>query len=521
MGIRLAAFGICIALISACSADGTSNSPITGSPSPAPGTIVTTGLTCGPAATPPAGTPPVRVPLPANSALITLAVDGNGTAWFGDAGPVRRLACYRPGQAIREFPLDPDFVPGFMRSSPDGSVWFSVGRNGQLGRIGRDGVLSQVQTQVSPGHPGWGVAVGPDGSVWYDTHDSDVADGVSRLWPDGRTTTFPAHAVATITVDSHGNAWMPGLFESGGPVVLRVSDSGEVARYTLPQSVRQLAEASDGHMWFLNVGCLSTQQIGWIDANGQTKFFDANVVDDTTLPNAIVRAPDGAVWFGTSDGRLIRLVSETDVTVYSLPWSDAVLGQFVVLPGNHIVMVNPAEVLDFTAVNGTRAAGPSSIPGPPQRIAKDAAEGAAYAAAVGVFGPTAKIVLGKSWEGNHAALFAYQNPRCAVPERYVYVVEDSGVWREYDVRRAGQEYLPSPAAYLLKLRFRSGCLNVHASPSVASKVVTCLHSGSSVTIDQLPVYADGYMWWHVATRGWAIHSLLLCTSFLYATLPQC
>lgn len=397
-------------------------------------------------------------------------------------------------------------------------MWFAEPGLGRLGRIGPDGAFTEKQ--VADPHsfyPNFGLAVGPDGSVWYDIA-APPADGIARLRPDGTTTTYPVLSGSGIAVDSQGNAWIlqPSID------IVRISDSGVVSTFTFNNAIDVMAEASDGRMWFVSVGCVNAQQIGSIDiTSGQTKLFNAPIVDNSAFPNSIVRAPDGAVWFGTTDSRLVRLASETDVTVYTLPWPDVRVGPFVVLQNNRIVMLGSREILDFTAAGGQRVAGAQALPTALPHVPKDAAEAAAYAAAAAEAGANAKIDLGQSYEGNKAALFVYgiNNNRCGYV-LLMYVVEDGGTWHKYDSFGTQNLQPPSPGA-TETLKFRSGCLNVHESPALASKVVTCLGSGAQITIDGLPAYADGYIWWHIVSRGWAVQPLLYCTDYLYSTRPQC
>lgn len=166
-------------------------------------------------------------------------------------------------------------------------------------------------------------------------------------------------------------------------------------------------------------------------------------------------------------------------------------------------------------------AGAEAIPQPSPSTPKDAAEAAAYAIASAAGGPNAKIVLAQSFEGDHAALFGFSmNPgRCGYA-LLVYVVEDSGTWRKYDTFGTQNLAPPSPG-FTGKLQFRTGCLNVHESPSLSSKIVSCLPSGTQISIDGLPAYADGYLWWHLASQGWAVQTYLWCTEYLYQAHTQC
>ncbi len=447
-----------------------------------------------------------RVPIPTSDGYLGLAVDGHGNAWFAESNS-GRLGRYRRGEPIQEIALQANAQPRTLRSAPDGSVWFAEPGLGRLGRIGLDGHITERQLNAGEFYPNWGVAVGPDGSVWY-----DAARSTGRLRPDGTNTSYDIAGDGPITVDSRGNAWVPGHMVQ----ISLISDSGEISEFKVANGIEQVAEATDGHMWFVDVtGGPASPRIGFIDSNGQTKFFDAVNADVVGFPNSIVRAPDGAVWFGTSDGRLIRLASESDVTVYNLPWPDAAPGPFVVLNGNRVVMVGDREVLDFVAGNGQRVAGAQAIPTALPHVGKDAAEAAAYAAARDAAGPVAKIVFtGQSWEGDHAAEFVYSiNPNRFGYALVVYVVEEAGAWRKYDT--FGTQNLQPPTPGLKEVvKFRSGCLNVHSSPSKVSKVVACLGSGSEIEIDGLPAYADGFIWWHLVSRGWAAHPFLFRTDYV-------
>jgi len=57
----------------------------------------------------------------------------------------------------------------------------------------------------------------------------------------------------------------------------------------------------------------------------------------------------------------------------------------------------------------------------------------------------------------------------------------------------------------------SGCANVRTFPSVGD-VVSCLPTGTRVTVDEGPVAINGdtkRIWWHLQKRGWMAHELLL------------
>jgi streptogramin lyase len=456
--------------------------------------------------TPPPALPDRRVPIPTDDGYLGLAVDGQGTAWFAEANS-SRLGRYHAGQPITEIPLKPNGNPRTLRSAPDGTVWFAEPGLHSLGHISLAGKVTETSVTAGSFSPNWGLAVGADSSVWYDT-----GNALARAMPDGSFKTYPVQVNGTVTIDSHGNAWVP----MPSIEVVRVSNLGQIAEFKFDNNIDAIAEAADGGMWFVDASN-GKPRVGRIDQIGQTRFFDA-----LNAEGAVVRAADGAVWFTTRDHQLIRLASENDVKVYKIPWADIRPGAFVVLAHNRILMLGHQELLDFTPVFVSTVAGPQAIPTPTPYVPKDAAEAAAYAVARDQSGATARIELSRSFEGSHASAFLYgvSYPGDGGHALYVYVFEQGGSWHLYD--SFGTQNLPPPSPDLqTTLKFKSGCLNVRELPSLTAKVLSCLGSGTQIEIDGLPAYADGYFWWHLKSRGWAAHKFLYCTEYHYSIRPDC
>jgi hypothetical protein len=360
----------------------------------------------------------------------------------------------------------------------------------------------------------WGLAPAKDGSVWF-----DGGEKLARLKPDGSFETFPIQLRGMISLDSSENAWVPEL----DGTIARLSSTG-IATYSFPNTIYQLQQAPDGHMWFVDLGGAPVSRLGWIDRDGTKMFFPALNIDTFAWPHSIARGPDGALWFGTSDSRLIRLTSASDVTIYDLPWPDVPLGAFAVLESNRIVMVLNGELLDFQAQGGTRLSSPAAIPGPAPYVAKSDADRVAYNALAGRAGTEVKIVRVNSWMGSHAAEFEFSvNPqRYEGYEAWVYVVEDQASWRLYEIASIpplrGQP--PSPGLRDV-LFFKSGCLNTHEAPSKGSKALHCLGTKTTVDIDCCPTYAEGLIWWHLVGYGFAAQPYLYCLEVDYESRPEC
>jgi hypothetical protein len=70
---------------------------------------------------------------------------------------------------------------------------------------------------------------------------------------------------------------------------------------------------------------------------------------------------------------------------------------------------------------------------------------------------------------------------------------------------------------------QTGCVNVHSTPSLSARVVSCLPDGSPVVVDGGPAYVPASpplppidlpsatldYWWHIAGQGWLVHAYLL------------
>ena len=89
----------------------------------------------------------------------------------------------------------------------------------------------------------------------------------------------------------------------------------------------------------------------------------------------------------------------------------------------------------------------------------------------------------------------------------VYLSQDSTGWHYVSGGCAqGTGYLPGIQD---RVFVTTACARVRALPSLSGKVLDCLPRGFPVDVDSAPVYADGYIWWHLQGRGWMAHDFLL------------
>ncbi len=103
----------------------------------------------------------------------------------------------------------------------------------------------------------------------------------------------------------------------------------------------------------------------------------------------------------------------------------------------------------------------------------------------------------------------------------LYLYDGAEGWLGYDTKCGTSAIFPAVGAKgHVRLGIgETGCVNVHESPSLSGRVVACLVTGTSVTVDDGPIYVPsglrpgtdtvGYAyWWHLAGRGWMVHPYL-------------
>lgn len=161
--------------------------------------------------------------------------------------------------------------PHDVAPAPDGRVWYTAQRSGELGLLDpRTGRVERVP--LGTGSAPHGVIVGPDGSAW-------VTDGglnaIVRV--DGRTHAVRRFAVPrddanlnTAAFDGRGVLWFTGqsgIYGSVEPV------SGKVRVFDAPRGRGPygIAVTPDGTVWFSS---LAGSYIARISADGALRRFD-------------------------------------------------------------------------------------------------------------------------------------------------------------------------------------------------------------------------------------------------------
>ena len=186
-----------------------------------------------------------------SAALGLVLLGGAGVLLVWGASPAARFVEYRmPG--VRDGPMA-------IAAAADGTVWFTIDQADAIGRV-RGGRLELLPTPGRNYEP-LGLAVAADGSAWY----TDINAGA----------------------------------------VMRMSSSGEVARFALDSAIvrlGRLAIAADGAVWFADATGGGITQL----KDGTFTHHDSGSADSG--PYGVAVSPDGIVWATLqAGGKLIRI----------------------------------------------------------------------------------------------------------------------------------------------------------------------------------------------------------------------
>ncbi|HET6508564.1 MAG TPA: choice-of-anchor D domain-containing protein [Baekduia sp.] len=165
-----------------------------------------------------------------------------------------------------------------------------------------------------------GVALGPDGRVWYAGYGSNA---IGAMTAAGAVTAFPVPTPgATPYAIADGGGTDLWFTESFANKIGRITTSGVLTEFSLPTIGGQplgIAKGPDGAFWFAESGA---NQIGRIATSGVvTEFL---LPTPGARPNAIAVGPDGNLWFteGQAD-RIGRITTAGVVTEFSVPTAGA------------------------------------------------------------------------------------------------------------------------------------------------------------------------------------------------------
>lgn len=186
----------------------------------------------------------------------------------------------------------------------DGTLWFSKGRDGRIGRIpitGGEGVEFALPANSSPSS----IEIDSKGRVWF---ADNTLRKIGYASNNGNVVSFdmPRMGGASLGAGDIGIATDGGIWvtSAGHNAVYRVDPAnGAFKRFDLPSARAQpgqILAGPDGRMWFTMP---AARKIGSIAGSGQITEID--VAPDT--PRQLGLGPDGALWFTLTNRTLGRI----------------------------------------------------------------------------------------------------------------------------------------------------------------------------------------------------------------------
>jgi virginiamycin B lyase len=250
---------------------------------------------------------------------ITVGPDDN--IWFTEIGANKIGRLTRNG-ALTEWPVVGALGLRGICAGPDGRLWFACGSSDRIGRITTNGVirLFDIPHPPWPFRVPWAITPAPDGtSLWF----VGLGYRVSRITTGGAITTEYLHENGRnfygVTFGADNNLW----YTDGGwgqcAIHRRNSVSGEHIMYPIdPYAVPiGIARGPDDAVWFTEY---TLGKIGRFNVDGQ--LTEAEVGDN--LPWGITAGPgDGAMWFTEqrpTNSNIVRLKLNGDIQRFALPW---------------------------------------------------------------------------------------------------------------------------------------------------------------------------------------------------------
>jgi ligand-binding sensor domain-containing protein/signal transduction histidine kinase len=235
----------------------------------------------------------------AGSRVNALAEESDGTIWAGGAGGLFLFANGKFSAVPASTKLAGSTVESLFVDH-DGALW--VGTDEGLNRLQHKCLFALGQSEGLGFGPVQGLAQVSPGVVWA----ARTGDGIYR-W-DGRS--FSRLRAAGLSAhNSQANALLLGrdgvcwVASMGG--VLRYKDpvaaADEVRWFELPgENILSLAEDGDGSLW-------AGSQAGKLWQLREGKWLAQSSISISNSINAILPAPNGAVWIGTEGSGLIWL----------------------------------------------------------------------------------------------------------------------------------------------------------------------------------------------------------------------
>jgi streptogramin lyase len=188
-------------------------------------------------------------------AEITAGADGN--LWFTESA-ASKIGRITPAGTITEFTTPTaNADPRGITAGPDGNLWFTERSVNRIGRITPTGARTDFSVGITPGGGLNEITAGPGGDLWF---TEPTSQRIGRITPAGVVTEFPiGFATNGIAVAPDGNLWYSTYSPQNG--IGRLTPTGTATEFsgTLSSSPGGITTGPDGNMWFVEY---STDKVG-------------------------------------------------------------------------------------------------------------------------------------------------------------------------------------------------------------------------------------------------------------------
>ena len=261
----------------------------------------------------------VSVPFEASVLPHALTLGADGNVWaFVNTLSASGIAKMTKDGVVTPFLGSAVDMPNNVAVDAHGVLWYVAANLGGIGFVTRDGVAGFFPvTGLSTKTIAYGIAIGPDGNIWFTEPNGDR---VTRMTPDGQVTRFTTGITAgsnpaNIVAGRDGNLWFTDLHAKQ---ISRITPAGVVTEFSagISKNPILITVAKNGDLWFTEVDDAETGfGIGRITPAGVVTEFDLGV---GVGASGIAAGPDGNVWFTDQvGGRIGRITPAGNVTYFN------------------------------------------------------------------------------------------------------------------------------------------------------------------------------------------------------------
>ena len=224
---------------------------------------------------------------------------GNARLQTAPRQPAARAAA--PTITVYSAGITPGSHPQGIAVGPDGNLWFTEPGADRIGKI-TTGVVSEFRAGITPGSQPEEIVAGPDGNLWF---TEPGADRIGKITTAGVVTEYRVGTPGSSPSNPDGPNWIAGgpdgklWFTERRPAgrIWKITTGGVVTEYSAgitPGSYPEgIAAGPDGKLWFVEDGA---DRIGKITTAGVVAEYSAGITP-YSAPEGIVAGPDGNVWF--------------------------------------------------------------------------------------------------------------------------------------------------------------------------------------------------------------------------------